>query len=116
MLRRPATTLTLSKEEVSDLLSQLQEKALEERLKARIPKKVSKSTNENTNFNASQEENEKSVPIGLWKNNILKPTSHSTRLLDQLNIGSLENHSELQNLTESGVSQEANPFYQPEHS
>lgn len=114
MLRRPATTLTLSKEEVTDLINHLQEKTLEERLKTEIPKQLSKSTNENSKFNVRQKENERGVPVGLWKNSPLKSAPHSTRLLDQLNISSLENHPELQNLAESDASQEENPFYQPE--
>lgn len=116
MLRRPATTLTLSKEEVSDLISQLQEKALEERLKTRIPKQPTKSTSENTGFNVDKERNERSVPVGLWKNSPLKPTFYSTGLLDQSNVDSMENYLELRNSTENRVSQEENPFYQPEHS
>lgn len=116
MLRRPATTLTLSKEEVSDLISQLQEKALEERLKTRIPKQLPKATNEHTRFNVEKEENGSNIPVGLWKNNPLKPTFHSTGLLDQLNVESIENYLKLRNSTGNRISQEENPFYQSEHS
>ncbi|CAL9731896.1 anaphase-promoting complex subunit Cdc26p [Monosporozyma unispora] len=113
MLKRPATALTLSKDEVTELINQLQEQALEERLKARIPKNAN-GANDEAPLPTNIQENQKGVPVGLWKNSPLKPSLHHTHSLTQLNTSDLEGRSEIQRGGNTGQDHEDNPFYQPE--
>ncbi|CAL9736135.1 anaphase-promoting complex subunit Cdc26p [Monosporozyma servazzii] len=110
MLRRPATTLTLSKDEVSELINQLQEQALEERLKARIPK-GSNGTDIEGDISPEIQAKQKGVPVGLWKNSPLKSSLHQ---LEDLDNNLLERRSEIQREAASEPNHEENPFYQPE--
>lgn len=115
MLRRPATTLKLCDEEISDLINQLQEKSLQERLKTRVPKERSVISEPAAN-SVGRQENEKGIPVGLWKNSPIKQPSNQRRDLDQLDVRQLDLRSQLQYLTGNEATNEDNPFYQPGQS
>lgn len=110
MLKRPPTTLTLSKDEVSELINQLQEQALEERLKARIPK-GSNGTDIKGDISPEMKAKQKGIPVGLWKNSPLKSSLHQ---LEDIDNNLLERRPDAQMGVATETNHEENPFYQPE--